>query len=70
METCKYLGQLISKMNNTEAYIEAIEDKIHAATQNTITETGSKQFKGLKMQAIWQLFDVIIIPIMTYGSEG
>ena len=70
VDTYKYLGELINKKNNTEAHIEAIETKIHAATQNIITETGNKEFKGLKMQAIWQLFDATIVPTMTYGSEG
>ena len=64
-----HLGELISKKNNTEAHIEAVETMIHAATQNIITETRNKEFKGLKMQTIWQLFDATIVPIMTYGSE-
>ena len=70
VDTYKYLGELISKKNNSEAHIEAIETKIHAATQNIITETGNKEFRGLKMQGIWQLFDATIVPIMTYRSEG
>ena len=53
-----------------EAHIEAIETEIHTATQNIITETGNKELKGLKMQAIWQLLDAIIVAIITYGSEG
>ena len=70
VDTYKYLGEVISTKNNTEDRTEAIEAKNHAATQNIITETGNKEFKGLKMQAIWQLFDATITPIMTYGSEG
>ena len=70
VDTYKYLGEVINTKNNTEARTEAIEAKNHAATQNIITETGNKEFKGLKMQAIWQLFDATITPIMTYGSEG
>ena len=63
VDTYKYLGELISKKNNLEAHIEATETKIHAVTQNIITETGNKEFKGMKMQAIWQLFDATVIPI-------
>ena len=70
VDTYKYLGELISKKNNLEAHIEATETKIQAVTQNIITETGNKEFKGMKMQAIWQLFDATVIPIMTYGSES
>ena len=70
VDTYKYLGELISKKNNMEAHMEAIETKLHAATQNIITETGNKEFKGLKMQAIWQLLDATVISIMTFGSEG
>ena len=32
VDTYKYLGEIISKKNNMEAHIEAIETKIHAAT--------------------------------------
>ena len=53
-----------------EAHIKAIEGKIHAATQNIITETGNKEFKGMKMQATWQMVEATIIPILTYGAEG
>ena len=70
VDTYKYLGELISKKNNLEAHIEATETKIHAVTQSIITETGNKEFKGMKMQAIWQLFDATVTPIMTYGSES
>ena len=38
--------------------------------RNIITETGNKEFKGMKMEAIWQLFDATVIPIITYGSES
>ena len=46
VDTYKYLGELISKKNNTEAHIEAIETKIHAATQNIITEQATRNLKA------------------------
>ena len=35
-----------------------------------MNETGDKEFKGMRMEAIWQLLEATVIPIMTYGSEG
>ena len=70
VETYKYLGEVFNNKGNMEAHIKAIEGKIHAATQNIITETGNKEFKGMKMQAIWQMVEATIIPILTYGAEG
>ena len=70
VETYKYLGEVFNNRGNMEAHIKAIEGKIHAATQNIITETGSKEFNGMKMQAIWQVVEATIIPILTYGAEG
>ena len=48
VNTYKYFGKLISKKNNTEAHIEAIDTQIRTATRSIITETGNKEFKGLK----------------------
>ena len=70
VETYKYLGEVFNNKGNMEAHIQAIEGKIHAATQNIITETGNKEFKRMKMQAIWQMVEATIIPILTYGAEG
>ena len=33
-------------------------------------ETGNKEFNGIKMQAIWQLIEASIIPMLTYTSES
>ena len=46
--------------------IKALKCKIHAATQEILAETGNKEFKGMKMAAIWELIQTIIIPIITY----
>ena len=35
-----------------------------------MTETGNNEFKAIRMEAIWQLVDSIIIPIKTSGAEG
>ena len=35
-----------------------------------VNEYHNKEFKGMKMQAIWKLVEAVIIPIMTYAAEG
>ena len=66
----KYLGETLNNKGNLSDHIAEIERKIKGATANIISETGNKEFKGIKMQAIWQMVDAIIIPIMTYACEG
>ncbi len=66
----KYLGEVINKKGNSQDHIQAIKGKTNAAYSNIATITGNKEFKGIKMKAIWKLVDTCIIPIMTYGTEG
>ena len=68
--TYKYLGEIINNKGNLTDHIAEIERKVRGATDSMIAETGNKEFKGFKMQAIWQMVDAIIIPIMTYACEG
>ena len=70
VEAYKYLGEMINNKGNLSAHITELKKKIQAATQNIITETGNKEFKGIKMAAVLQLVDSIIIPILTYRAEG
>ena len=65
VDSYKYLGEMINSKGNLAAHI-----KEQAATQTIMSELGNKEFKGIKMEAIWQLVDSIIIPILTYGAEG
>ena len=66
----KYLGEIINNKNNQTNHISELKGKITAATQRILNETGNKEFKGMKMYAIWQLVDCAIISILTYGAEG
>ena len=66
----KYLGELINNKGNLEDHLTATQSKIRAITAQIIAETGNKEFKGMKMKAIWQLVDATIIPILTYAAEG
>ena len=61
---------MINSKGNLAAHIKELEKKVQAATQTIMSKTGNKEFKGIKMEAIWQLVDSIIIPILTYGAEG
>ena len=55
---------------NLSDHIAEIERKIKGATASIISETGNKEFKGIKKQALFEMVDAIIIPIMTYACEG
>ena len=66
----KYLGELINNKGNLEDHLTATQSKIRAITGQIIAETGNKEFKGIKMKAIWQLVHATIIPILTYAAEG
>ena len=66
----KYLGDMTNNKADLEDQIKALKGKIHASTQEILTETGNKEFKGMKMAAIWELVETVIIPIITYGSES
>ena len=61
---------MINNKANLEDQIKALKGKIHASTQVILTETGYKQFKKIKMAAIWELMETVIIPIIIYGSES
>ena len=65
----KYLGDMTNSKGNLEAQIKEIKKKTAAATQELLAETGNKEFKGMKMKAIWLLVETVIIPIITYGAE-
>ena len=58
----KYLGEMINNKGNLSDHITELEKKVKGATATIIAETGNKEFKGIKMQAIWQMVDAIIIP--------
>ena len=68
--TYKYLGEVINNKGNLTDHINEIEKKIRGATSKILAETGNKEFKGIKMTAIWQMVDAIIVPIITYACEG
>ena len=63
----KYLAEIINNKGNLTDHINEIEKKIPGATCKILAETGNKEFKGIKMKAICQMVDAIIVPIITYA---
>ena len=66
----KYLGKIYNSKGNIEEHLKETENKITAALQKILSETGDKEFKGMRMKAIWQCIEATIVPIMTYSSES
>ena len=46
-----------------------VEKKIRGAASKMLAKTGNKEFKGIKMKAIWQMVDAMLMPIMTYACQ-
>ena len=70
VRTYKYLEETIHNKGNLADHISEIERKLKGAIASIMAETGNKEFKGIKMNAIWQMVDAIVIPIITYACEG
>ena len=66
----KYLGKIYNSKGNMEEHLKETESKVTAAMQKMISETGDKEFKGMRMKAIWQCIEATIVPILTYSSES
>ena len=66
----KYLRKIYNTKGNLEEHLKDLETKTMAATQRILAETGDREFKGMRMKAIWQCIEATIIPILTYGSEA
>ena len=49
--------------------IEAIQGKVEAAYQTLIAVAEDREFKKIRMQAVWTLIQTCILPIITYASE-
>ena len=64
-----YLGEVNNKLMNLKHQIMNIERKVEAAYQTMITVAEDREFRGIKMECVWKLISVCIIPIITYASE-
>ena len=70
-ETAKYtyLGEVNNQKMNMTEQISNIEGKVEAAYQTLIAVAEDREFRGIKMQAIWTLIQTCITPLITYASE-
>ena len=66
----KYLGELINNKGNLSDQIAEISKKVKGAITRILAEAGNKEFKAIKMRAIWQMVETTIIPILTYACES
>ena len=64
-----YLGEINNKSMNMSNQIDNIEGKVEAAYQTLLAVAEDREFKEIKMQAIWKLVQTCITPIITYASE-
>ncbi len=69
-ENYKYLGEILNKKATRKDHIKALKGKANGAFNNITAWTGNKEFKSIRMKAIWKLIDMCIIPIITYGAEA
>ena len=53
------VDEVINNKGNLADHMSEIEKKIRGATSKILAETGNKEFKGIKMKAIWQMVDDI-----------
>ena len=49
----KYLGKIYNSKGNLEEHLKETESKVTAAMQKILSETGDKEFKGMRMKAIY-----------------
>ena len=66
----KYLGEILNKKASTKDHITAMKGKVNGAYNNITFWTSNKEFKSIRMYAIWKLMEMCIIPIMTYRAEA
>ena len=59
-----YLGEINNQRMNMKDQITAIVGKVEAAYQTLIAVAEDREFKGIKMQAIWVLVSTCITPII------
>jgi hypothetical protein len=65
----KYLGEIMNKNKKIKDQIEEAKRKSEGALQTIFIIAGDPTMKNIEMEVIWNLVEVCIIPIITYGSE-
>ena len=67
VENFKYLGIEFNRLNNTNCAVEQLCKQ--AKRSKTVIDLHKLRHKSLSLQHILQLFDTLLKPILTYGSE-
>ena len=65
----KYLSEVLNNREILEDHLDQLVGKIEVSYQLIITIAEDNQFKKIKMQAIWELVEICIIPLLTYSCE-
>ena len=71
-ETNKYktLGYMQNTKNNNDDHLKAIRGKTEAAYQNMMALVGNENFSMIEMEAIWNVVQSCMQPIITYAGEA
>ena len=71
-ETNKYktLGYMQNTKNNNDDHLKAIRGKTEAAYQNMMALVGNENFSLIEMEAIWNVVQSCMQPIITYAGEA
>ena len=65
----KYLGFNQNESNNMKDHISMLKGKVESAYQTILAITGNRDMASIEMEAIWELLECTIIPIITYACE-
>jgi hypothetical protein len=69
-EKYKYLGHIQNSKNNLADHIIEIKSIAEAAYQTIIAIAGNRNFKGIELEAIWEMIESCIVSIITYSLEA
>ena len=64
-----YLGLILNHRMNLKDQILTMTGKVEAAYQNLMAVMEDNDFKEVKMEGVWLLVKLCIVPIITYSSE-
>ena len=66
----KYLGHIQNSKNNLADHLIEMKSKAEAAYQMIIAIAGNRNFKGIELDAIWEMTKSCIVSIITYSLEA
>ena len=69
-EKYKYLGVMFSSKNNMDEHLKETKKKVEAAYNTAMAIAGSTDLKNVELKVIWEMIEICILPIITYGWEA